>query len=537
MRPTPKNSTAISLLIIIFIVLGPPPLSAAQFSDLNGHWSASSVYESKTLGLLNGYPDGSFKPEQYLTRLEALVVFMRAAGYSPDTKKNSKSEKTTLPANVVIPDVPWGRVYLEKAYADKILTQTELATYIYNAPASRAEIAVLLGRLFMLSLPASGETTAASSFSDLGQVSPEILPYVYAVTDAGLMTGYGDSTFRPENCLKRSEAAALLAQLTEKQWLKSVSSRVLEGWIKKHTETKSKGAIELVAPQGVKNIAVAPDCVCFKEGSKCPIDQALYWKVRVYTDNKNAAACIIMLEKRVDDTNEQTIRGTIKSVASGQESYIIINDLDAREQKIPVDWGMSIESSNKTGEKGLTGLKTGTFVELHLTNQKATRLVVLNVKNTSGLVERIDYLYLYLKSSGSSKSKSAVPTQFMNYSRARTVDKDGKSTSVIRGDSVKISYLEVPADSVVGEIPLEIVVNSRPDLKKVSGKVQSISGSSIITLVKNKIFNIDPSASVYKKVYKADPVSALFTDIKAADQVQLDVDGAGVAMKVTLIIK
>jgi len=519
------------------MVLGSPPVIAAQFTDLNGHWSASCAYESKTLDLLSGYPDGSFKPEQYLTRLEALVLFMRAAGYNPDTKSKSKNEKTSLPANTVIPNVPWGQVYLEKAYADKILTQTELAGYLYNAPASRAEISVLLGRLFMLSLPASGAAVTGSSFNDLGQVSPDVLPYVYAVTNAGIMAGYGDSTFRPDNSLKRSEAAALLAQLVEKQWIKSVSSRVLEGWIKKHTEAKSKETIELVAPQGVKNIALSPDCICFKEGSTCPIEQALYWKVRVYTNSKNVAACIILLEKRTDEPNEQTIRGTIKSVAVGQESYILINDLDAREQKIPVYWGINIESSAKTSDKGLAALKAGTFVELHLANQKVTRLVVLNVKSTSGLVEKIDNRYLYLKSSGSSKSKNTVPTQFMNYSRARTVDKDGKSTSVIRGDSVKISYLEVPADSVAGEIPLEIVVTNRPALKKVSGKVQSVSGSSMITLEKNKIFSIDPSASVYKKVNKAEPVSALFSDIKAADQVQLDVDGAGVAMKVTLIIK
>ncbi|WP_054696842.1 hypothetical protein [Syntrophomonas palmitatica] len=111
----------------------------------------------------------------------------------------------------------------------------------------------------------------------------------------------------------------------------------------------------------------------------------------------------------------------------------------------------------------------------------------------------------------------------------------------MRGDKVKISYLEVAPDSVIGEIPLEIVVTSRPALKKITGKVQSIAGNSgdsrQITLVKNKYYSIDSSASVYKQVYKENPVSILFSDIKTGDQVQLDVDGAEVAMKVTLIIK
>ncbi|WP_054696841.1 S-layer homology domain-containing protein [Syntrophomonas palmitatica] len=420
MEPGLKNQAKplICVLIVFFLMLSTSSAKGAQFTDLTGHWSASNVYESKTLDLLSGYPDGSFKPEQYITKLESLVIFMRAAGYNLDGINNAKNKKTSLPANAVMPDVPWGKAYLERALEDKILTPNELATYSYNAPASRAEIAVLIGRLFMLSLPDVAQTGSETSFRDVGQVSPDILPYIYAVSQAGLMSGYGDGSFRPGNSLKRSEGATLLAQLIEKQWLKSASDRVLEGWIRKHTKIKNKAEIELVSAQGVQKLKLAQDLKCFKDGNECPVEQALYWKARVLTDSKKAAACIVLLDKKTVKTDEQTIRGTIKSIAVGEDSYVIINDLDAHEQKIPVDWGMEIESSSKTGEKGLKNLKAGTFVELHLTDQKATRLVVLDVKNTSGMVERIDSLYLYLKSSGSGSSKSKVPNSFMNYSRA-----------------------------------------------------------------------------------------------------------------------
>ena len=45
--------------------------------DVSGHWFTSSVEWAKEKGLIKNYPDGSFKPNQPITRAEACVMFER----------------------------------------------------------------------------------------------------------------------------------------------------------------------------------------------------------------------------------------------------------------------------------------------------------------------------------------------------------------------------------------------------------------------------------------------------------------------------
>lgn len=49
------------------------------FSDIKGHWGAKSIIEAKRLGLMNGYPDGTFKPDKAVTRAELATVLVNQA--------------------------------------------------------------------------------------------------------------------------------------------------------------------------------------------------------------------------------------------------------------------------------------------------------------------------------------------------------------------------------------------------------------------------------------------------------------------------
>lgn len=46
-------------------------------NDVTGHWFAPSVEWAREKGLIKNYPDGSFKPDQPITRAEACVMFER----------------------------------------------------------------------------------------------------------------------------------------------------------------------------------------------------------------------------------------------------------------------------------------------------------------------------------------------------------------------------------------------------------------------------------------------------------------------------
>jgi hypothetical protein len=50
---------------------------ADKFSDMSGHWAAAYINEAAEMGLVGGYPDGSFHPNAYITRAEAMTLVNR----------------------------------------------------------------------------------------------------------------------------------------------------------------------------------------------------------------------------------------------------------------------------------------------------------------------------------------------------------------------------------------------------------------------------------------------------------------------------
>ncbi|RAU92608.1 S-layer homology domain-containing protein, partial [Paenibacillus sp. YN15] len=52
------------------------------FADTAGHWAEKAVRLLASRGILSGYPDGSFRPDQPLTRAETVVLLNRMLGRS-----------------------------------------------------------------------------------------------------------------------------------------------------------------------------------------------------------------------------------------------------------------------------------------------------------------------------------------------------------------------------------------------------------------------------------------------------------------------
>ena len=51
---------------------------SASFPDVDsGHWASGSIAAAASQGWLEGYPDGTFRPDQPITRAEAITVINR----------------------------------------------------------------------------------------------------------------------------------------------------------------------------------------------------------------------------------------------------------------------------------------------------------------------------------------------------------------------------------------------------------------------------------------------------------------------------
>jgi len=72
---------------LLIVALGYEELSggAASFSDTAGHWAEGYIALATGLGIVQGYPDGTFKPDATVSFDEAVTMILRALGYTDDS--------------------------------------------------------------------------------------------------------------------------------------------------------------------------------------------------------------------------------------------------------------------------------------------------------------------------------------------------------------------------------------------------------------------------------------------------------------------
>ena len=70
-----------------------------SFTDVSGHWAESDIHEAAAHGWIRGYEDGSFKPDQFITRAEAMTMINRVLNRVPETYKDLLSDMIMWPDN------------------------------------------------------------------------------------------------------------------------------------------------------------------------------------------------------------------------------------------------------------------------------------------------------------------------------------------------------------------------------------------------------------------------------------------------------
>jgi hypothetical protein len=429
------------------------PISGQGFSDLKNHGAKSTVYRLAALDLLAGYPDGSFRPEQSVTQLEAVALVMRTRGLS-ETKTTriqpkSGSSSATRPGQEQIPAVPWGENYLRLAVENEFLPLPLMTFFTPNAAITRAEMTALLSRVLELpkqpeertgsgpedtpaaakSVPDTPQAQALQTqgpgrllFADLPLAPPSYIPYIQAVALAGIMSGYPDGNFRPNQGLSRTEMTVLLANLLDQHWIKVPAGRQFTGWISRITQTRGGNwEIEFTTLEGVQKIRPAPDLKCFSHDQESELFQAVNHRVELILNGQKQARYLNIFEHRHILPPSQKLTGTVKSVILGEDNYLQIIDLDCADQTFPLAWSAVVEGKNAKG--GFLSLRPETFVEIALTDGKVTKVSVLDVKKISGTVERLTGKTLRLARRG---EKIKWPEWFNYWDRARIVDKNGK---------------------------------------------------------------------------------------------------------------
>ena len=199
------------LLIIIFVVLSiQPAMARTVFYDTFNHWAESDInFAANTLKVFKGYGDFTFRPENNITRAEFITILARTAYsqklmneiYTSDMSYNDMSDKH------------WSYTFIismnEHLKTNKITLQNIFPGNNFNPDRAitREESAALLSAFCKNSIYDN-----PLKFSDVS-ANNKYRDEIQRLTNAGIIVGYQDNTFKGANNITRAEAASLIKRV------------------------------------------------------------------------------------------------------------------------------------------------------------------------------------------------------------------------------------------------------------------------------------------------------------------------------------
>ncbi|KGG80493.1 hypothetical protein Y919_06010 [Caloranaerobacter azorensis H53214] len=176
---------------------------ANRFSDMGNHWSNVTVGKLVELGILDGYGDGTFRPNNTITRAEFAKVVRTSLrldtikGNSFNDTKNhwAKDEIHTLVKKGIILPSEYGDNY----EPDKNITRIEMAKMIVRAVGLDEKAKELAGQ--------------KTKFNDDNTIKSEDKGYIIIASQNGIINGYPDNTFKPNGEATRAEASQMIVNM------------------------------------------------------------------------------------------------------------------------------------------------------------------------------------------------------------------------------------------------------------------------------------------------------------------------------------
>lgn len=206
MKHRTKKLLGILLALITVAGLSATAL-AVSFPDVpSGAWYDQDVQKAVNTGLINGYPDGTFGPNQNMKYSEAVKL---AA---------CMHQKYTTGSVTLKNGDPWYQTYVDYAKAHSIISKN----YPWESNATRAGYVEIFAHALPDSALAVKNSVGNDAIPDVKSSHPQAAE-IYKLYRAGVLTGYDDGSFQPNNNIRRCEVAAILTRMMDSSARKSFS--------------------------------------------------------------------------------------------------------------------------------------------------------------------------------------------------------------------------------------------------------------------------------------------------------------------------
>ncbi len=181
----------------------PPVQSEGKFNDLSeAAWATEAILALSEKGIVAGDGNGSFNPNDSVTREQFVKMLVLAAGIEVN------------PADNIFADVnssEWYAQYVLSAYKDGIVLGVSDTEFGIGSLIKRQDMAVMAYRT--LKGKDLADVRELNSFADSAEISDYAVEAVNKLYTSGVISGMGDNNFNPGGTATRAESAMIIYNL------------------------------------------------------------------------------------------------------------------------------------------------------------------------------------------------------------------------------------------------------------------------------------------------------------------------------------
>jgi hypothetical protein len=241
MRQLNKWITIATICCVITIGAVQGKSEAASMKDVRGHWAEQTIGQMAQQGLLDGFPDGTFRPDDAVTadQFVKIVLLAFTDKYPNGERKWKTSFLQTLSASnqsIIQQDYRdftfkpntvgyWAKPYLDLASDLHFISKGQFSDY--KAKLKREDVAEILYYLLKETEYLEDEVYSlktASKFGDFQSATSRQQKFIGEAMTKGIMEGYPNGYFGVGRDVTRAEALQIITRLQTKSTRISVST-------------------------------------------------------------------------------------------------------------------------------------------------------------------------------------------------------------------------------------------------------------------------------------------------------------------------
>ncbi|MFD0693329.1 S-layer homology domain-containing protein [Paenibacillus sp. GCM10027628] len=327
-----------------------------NFSDMLGNdvqWASQYIADLANRQIFDGYSDGTFQPKNSVTRIEAITAAVRLMGL-----RNTAESSAKMQAHLNFKDadlVPsWAVGYVATAVENNLFAESDDLVNPGQA-ANRIWATTLLVKALGLQSEAEAKMNVQLPFTDSNKIPAGAVGYVEVAIEKGLVNGFEDNTFRPNQLVTRAQIAALLDRAGDQ--LPNSNDGLVTGTV----VAINNNVLQLTNAGQTETVTLDPNAFIYRGGvqtSASALQAGDVVKTRSYNNN----VIFVEVTQPVGSTSD-----TNNGVTTGSVTALVINNV------------LTISSNGQT--VNLT-LSPNTFIYRNGTQVSASALQIGDVVST-----------------------------------------------------------------------------------------------------------------------------------------------------------